>query len=319
MRPTARAFLDAATHCGRRRRCGRAPYCRTPPAACSIRSSACVDASRSAPNSSVTLLLWTQLADSRDGALALSARLDNPNAAELLFAGAADRAEAERQRLGIEAAQLARFAHWMSALFTQRSGSTRGTGCIGARSRRRAHAVGRRHLRRSPDRAVAHRRQQRIAACAGTCCCAQNYWRSQQLAVDVVLLNTAGGADGDALHSVLVALVSTQQAQLKSADQRTQGRVVCAARQRDQRRPAQRPAHRRAGSAGRCRGRTRRCTISGNHRRTGGHPREHTGSRSGSAHHQQTGIRQRHRRIHRYAAVPTGSISTTYTARRRHG
>jgi cellobiose phosphorylase len=170
------------------------------------------------PNSSVSLLLWTQLADSREGALTLSAQLDNPNAAELLFGGAADRAETEQQRLGIDATQLARFAHWMSALLisdpAQRAtpdALVRGRG--GPPTLWSAGISGDRPIAlfRLGDSAALPRVQELLLA--------QNFWRSQRLAIDVVLLNTADGADGDALHSVLATLASTQQAQLKSDDQ----------------------------------------------------------------------------------------------------
>ena len=170
------------------------------------------------PGSSVTLLLWTQLADSREGVLRLTEKLGNPNAAELLFAGAEDRAEAEQQRLGIDADQLARFAHWMSALLNsdpaQRAPAdalARGRG--GAPTLWGAGISGDRPivLFRIGDGAALPRVQELLLA--------QNFWRSQRLAVDVVLLNTADGADGDALHSVLATLVSTQQVQLKADEQ----------------------------------------------------------------------------------------------------
>jgi cyclic beta-1,2-glucan synthetase len=170
-----------------------------------------------APNSNVTLLLWTQLADSREGALALTEKLGNPNAAELLFGGATERAEAELQRLGIDGAQLARFAHWMNALLNsdpaQRAtpdALVRGRG--GPPTLWAAGISGDSPivLFRLGDSAELPRVQELLLA--------QNYWRSLRLAVDVVLLNTAGGADGDALHSVLASLVSTQQALLKAED-----------------------------------------------------------------------------------------------------
>jgi cellobiose phosphorylase len=172
------------------------------------------------PNSSVTVLLWTQLADSREGALALSARLKSADAAESLFAGAAKHAEAEQQRLGVGAALLARFAYWMSALVNSDPGQrpapdalTRG--CGGPPTLWAAGISGDRPivLFRLGGDAGLPRVQELLLA--------QHYWRSQRLAVDVVLLNIADGADsadGDALHSVLMALTSTQQAQLKSDD-----------------------------------------------------------------------------------------------------
>ena len=165
------------------------------------------------PGSSVNLLLWTRLADSRDGALALAAQLTHANAAELLFADAANYAESEQRRLGIDAAQAARFAHWLGALVTsdpnQRAAPEvlmRGRG--GPPTLWAAGISGDRPivLLRIDDPAELPRVQELLLA--------QLYWRSKRLAVDVVLLNAA--ADGDALHSVLDTLVSTQQAQLKA-------------------------------------------------------------------------------------------------------
>jgi cellobiose phosphorylase len=169
------------------------------------------------PDSSATVLLWTQLAHSREGALALSAQLGNPNAAGLLFTGAAERAEAEQERLGIDAAQLACFAYWMSALVDSDPGQrpapdvlARGRG--GPPTLWAAGISGDRPivlLRLGSDSGLPRVRELLLA---------QNYWRSQRLAVDVVLLNTADSAEGNALHSALTALVGTQQAQLKSDD-----------------------------------------------------------------------------------------------------
>ena len=170
------------------------------------------------PGASVTLLLWTQLADSREGALALATRLGNANAAELLFADAANHAEAEQQRLGIDAAQAARFAHWMDAVLSsdpsQRAAPdvlTRGRG--GPPTLWAAGISGDRPivLLRLGHSDALPRVQELLLA--------QDYWRSQRLAVDVVLLNSATGADGDALQSVIASLVSTQQALLKASDQ----------------------------------------------------------------------------------------------------
>ena len=171
-----------------------------------------------APNASVTLLLWTQLADSREGALALAARLGNANAAELLFADAADHAEAEQQRLGIDATQAARFAHWMNAVLSSDS-SQRAAPDDLARGRGGPPTLWAAGI--SGDRPIVLLRLGHSDALprAQELLLAQNHWRSQRLAVDVVLLNDAPGADGDALQSVLASLVSTQQAQWKADDQ----------------------------------------------------------------------------------------------------
>jgi cyclic beta-1,2-glucan synthetase len=170
-----------------------------------------------APGTSITLLLWTQLADTRAGALALAAQLGDPAAADRLFADAVKRAEAEQQRLGIDATRGARFAHWMSALISSDGGQraapdalARGRG--GPPTLWPAGISGDRPivLLRLDDSAELARVQELLRA--------QNYWRSQRLAVDVVLLNIADGAAGDALHSALVPLASAQQAQLKADD-----------------------------------------------------------------------------------------------------
>jgi cellobiose phosphorylase len=177
------------------------------------------------PGSSVSLLLWTRLADSREGALALVTQLTNANAAELLFADAANHAEAEQARLGIDAAQAARFAHWMSALVSidssQRAAPEvlmRGRG--GPPTLWAAGISGDRPivLLRIDDPAELPQVQELLLA--------QRDWHGKRLGVDVVLLNTADGAtrddavgdtdDGDALHSVLASLVSTQQILLKA-------------------------------------------------------------------------------------------------------
>ncbi|OOG43610.1 glycosyl transferase family 36 [Rhodanobacter sp. C05] len=171
-----------------------------------------------APNASVTLLLWTQLADSREGALALTARLDSANAAELLFADAANHAEAEQQRLGIDGAQAARFAHWMDAVLSSDPGQ-RAAPDVLARGRGGPPTLWAAGI--SGDRPIVLLRLGHSDALPRVqeLLLAQNVWHSQRLAVDVVLLNGADGTDGDALHGVIASLVSTQQALLKASDQ----------------------------------------------------------------------------------------------------
>ena len=168
-----------------------------------------------APGASVRLLLWTRLSDSREGALALTAQLDNANAAEQLFTSAARYAAGEHARLGIDAAQDARFAHWLSAVLIndprQRAAAdvlARGRG--GPLTLWAAGISGDRPIMLLRlDNPVDLPRVQDLLL-------AQNDWRSKRLAVDVVLLNSAAGAAGDALHSALEPLVSAQQALLKA-------------------------------------------------------------------------------------------------------
>src|SRR6185437_9556214 len=69
-----------------------------------------------APGASIQLLLWTQLAESRDGAIALGDQLQQAGAAERLFNEATRHAQDELARFGIAPDQAARFAHWMGAL-----------------------------------------------------------------------------------------------------------------------------------------------------------------------------------------------------------
>ena len=168
-----------------------------------------------APAASVRLLLWTRLADSREGALALTAQLGNAHAAEQLFAGAARYAAAEQARLGIDAAQDARFAHWLSALLIS-DPRQRAAPEVLARGRGGPPTLWAAGI--SGDRPIMLARLDNPAELPRLheLLLAQNDWRSKRLAVDVVLLNTAIGVDGDALHSALEPLISAQQAQLKA-------------------------------------------------------------------------------------------------------
>ena len=168
-----------------------------------------------APGASVRLLLWTRLADSREGALALTAQLDNADAAGQLFASAARFAAAEHARLGIDAVQAARFAHWLSALLIS-DPRQRAAADVLARGRGGPPTLWTAGI--SGDRPIVLLRLDNPVELPRVqdLLLAQNDWRSKRLAVDVVLLNTAIGAAGDALHSALEPLVSAQQALLKA-------------------------------------------------------------------------------------------------------
>jgi cyclic beta-1,2-glucan synthetase len=168
-----------------------------------------------APGASVTLLLWTQLADTRDGALALAAQLDDPAAADRLSADAAAHAEASQQQDGVDAVQAARFAWWMRALFGN-DASQRAAPEVLARGRGGPPTLWTAGI--SGDRPIALLRLGDSRELAGVLelLRAQNHWRRQRLAVDVVLLINADGAAGDDLHATLAPLVRAQQAQLKA-------------------------------------------------------------------------------------------------------
>lgn len=171
-----------------------------------------------APGTSVRLLCWTGVADSREGALALSTQRDKPNAAELLFADAASHAENLMRRLELTEARLGCLAPWMDAVLctdrTQRAAPealTRGQG--GAPT---LWPVG-----ISGDRPIILLRLHNESGLPRlhTLLLAQRYWREQTLAVDVVLLNTARDAAGDRLQRAIDPLVQVQREQLKAGDQ----------------------------------------------------------------------------------------------------
>ncbi|MEP7184713.1 MAG: glycosyl transferase family 36 [Rhodanobacter sp.] len=166
-----------------------------------------------AAGDSATLLLWTQVSDSRDGALALSKRIDNPGAAETLFTAAKKYATETRRQYAIDDTSAARFAQWLAGLLgndaSQRAVPdvlTSGTG--GPPTLWSSGISGDR-----PILLVALGSQADLAL-AEEAMLAQAWWREQRVAVDVVLLNSAG----DALAGVIDPLVDSQQARLKDND-----------------------------------------------------------------------------------------------------
>ncbi len=171
-----------------------------------------------APGTSIRLLCWTCVADSREGAVALSTHLGKPNAAELLFADAATYAENLIHRLELTGAQRDSLAPWLGAVFSS------------DRSLRAApEALARGHggaptlwpIGISGDRPIIllWLHDELGLPRLRTLLLAQRYWREQMLAVDVVLLNHAVGAAADRLQSAIDPLVETQREQLKKGDQ----------------------------------------------------------------------------------------------------
>jgi cellobiose phosphorylase len=173
---------------------------------------------------SVTVLLWTQLADSRDGVQALAARLADAGAADALIGGAAEHARAEQQRLAIDEAKAARFARWMSALFSP-DASLRAAPDSRARGRGGPPTLWGAGI--SGDRPIVLLKLDSEASLAQVheLLLAQTAWRSQRLAVDVVVLNAA--KDADALQGKLDALIGAQQAQLKPDDSAPKAEAFC--------------------------------------------------------------------------------------------
>ena len=169
-----------------------------------------------APGASVRVLFWTQLADSHDGVLTLAERMQADPAGEQVFAGAQAHAMAERQQLGIDDAQAARFACWARALLMADAGQ-RATPEALARGRGGAPTLWAKGI--SGDRPI-------VLACvdgnaalpaARDALLAQRSWQARQLGVDVVLLDTAA-AGNDAVRTMLEPLVEQQQAHLQAGD-----------------------------------------------------------------------------------------------------
>ena len=164
-----------------------------------------------APDSEVTALLWTRLADSRDGVLALAAQAGDAGAAARLFDGATQQAQARLREFGIDDAEADRAAHWLDALLVSDAAQRAAPEAIaqgrgGAPTLWAAGISGDRPivLLRLHGEGDLPRVQELLRA--------QQLWRAQRFAVDVVLLD-AGGA---AAQTALAPLVQAQQAQLKA-------------------------------------------------------------------------------------------------------
>jgi cyclic beta-1,2-glucan synthetase len=177
-----------------------------------------------APGARVVLLLWTQLADSREGALALHARIQDAQAAERLFADAAARARGQRQQFGIDDAQAARFARWQDALLVS---DARQRAAPEDRARGHGGAPALWGLSISGDRPIALLRVDGAAALErlDALLLAQRWWRAQQLAVDVVVLDRLG--DDTATRDALAPRIDAQQAQLKACESLPGAQLFC--------------------------------------------------------------------------------------------
>jgi cellobiose phosphorylase len=111
--------------------------------------------------------------------------------------------------------QAARFAHWLSALLIS-DPRQRAAADVLARGRGGPPTLWTAGI--SGDRPIVLLRLDNPVELSRVqdLLLAQNDWRSKRMAVDVVLLNTAIGAAGDALHNALAPLVSAQQSLLKA-------------------------------------------------------------------------------------------------------
>src|SRR6185312_15062893 len=164
-----------------------------------------------APDSEVTVLLWTRLADSRDGVLALAAQAGDADAAARLFDGATQQAQARLREFGIDDAEADRAAHWLDALLVSDAAQRAAPEAI-AQGRGGAPTLWAAGI--SGDRPIALLRLHGEADLPRVqeLLSAQQLWHAQRCAMDVVLLD-AGGA---AAQTALAALVQAQQAQLKA-------------------------------------------------------------------------------------------------------
>ena len=170
------------------------------------------------PGASKTLLLWTRASDSRDGASALDSCLRDAQAAANLFAGARAHAEATRERFGIRSGPAAaQCACWLDAVLLS-DPARRAAPAARARGRGGPPTLWSAGI--SGDRPILLQCLGSASdlACTQELLLAQALWRSQRLAVDVVLLNAAAGAEGDQLQAELASRVNAQQARLKTGD-----------------------------------------------------------------------------------------------------
>jgi cyclic beta-1,2-glucan synthetase len=166
-----------------------------------------------APDSEVAVMVWTRLADSRDDAQALAMQAADEGAAARLFDGATQQAQARLRQYGIDDAQAARAAHWLDALLVSDPAQRAVPEAI-ARGRGGAPTLWAAGI--SGDRPIALLRLRGEADLSRVqeLLRAQQLWRAQRCAVDVVLLATADAA----VQSALDPLVKAQQAQLKADD-----------------------------------------------------------------------------------------------------
>jgi cyclic beta-1,2-glucan synthetase len=164
-----------------------------------------------APDSEVTVLLWTRLADSRDGVLALAAHAGDADAAARLFDGAAQQAQVRLREFGVDDAEAGRAAHWLDALLVSDAAQRAAPEDI-ARGRGGAPTLWAAGI--SGDRPIALLRLHGEADLPRVreLLRAQQLWRAQRFAMDVALLD----AGSTALQAALAPLVQAQQAQLKA-------------------------------------------------------------------------------------------------------
>ena len=176
-----------------------------------------------APRESIRLLLWTQLADSRDGVIALRDRLHEAGGAERLFRAATQHAQEELKQFAIAPDQAARFAVWMRALLIS-DDSQRATPAQRMRGHGGAPALWGAGI--SGDRAIALLCVRDAAGLAhlDELLLAQRWWRAGQLAVDVVVLDRS---EDDSGRKALEQMTAAQKKQLEAGHGTPKAEIFC--------------------------------------------------------------------------------------------
>jgi cellobiose phosphorylase len=164
------------------------------------------------PGASVRVLLWTRLADSREGALELDTQLADADAGDKLLASSMRQAEAVLKQFGIDAAHADRLAQRMAALLVSDPSQRAAPGAL-ALGRGGAPTLWAAGI--SGDRPIMLIRVVDADALplVKEALQEQSYLRSQRLAFDIVVLDEAG----DTLKGTLDPLIEAQKKGL-SAD-----------------------------------------------------------------------------------------------------
>jgi cyclic beta-1,2-glucan synthetase len=176
-----------------------------------------------AAGSSIRLLLWTQLADTRDGATTLRHQLENSRAAAQLFAAATQHAESELRRFGIDEAQVERFAHWQQALLIS-DASQRASAGQRARGHGGPPALWGASISGDRPIALVFVRAHGDLPLLDEVLLAQRWWRAQQLAMDVVVLDQLGD---DAARDALTQRLDEQEQQRQAGNEGAKTGLFC--------------------------------------------------------------------------------------------
>ena len=166
-----------------------------------------------APRESVTLLLWTRVATTRDGALELATQLADGNAAARLFDAAKQHANDVQQGAGIDENMANQSTQWLGALVSSDS-TQRAPAADLVHGRGGAPTLWAAGISGDRPIALASVRDTEAVSQVRDLLRAQRYWQQKHFAVDVVVLNGASGDGADAVDAALASLLETQRALL---------------------------------------------------------------------------------------------------------